>query len=161
MPPDIRRIHMTWLVLSCIAVAGGIGFVLGPKTPYDMPLGWILILTFGTRAVDLYQRLAAHPRPARVDGFGVEVEGSGYGLVEWRDIESANLWRASGRDWLALGVSDPAKYTRRLGPRERLRRWLRPNFGPYTLAIDVSSVLEGGMALYGKVRARLGRQRRR
>jgi hypothetical protein len=161
MPDDIRRIQVTWLVLCGIAVVGGIGFVLGPKTPYDMPLGWILILSFGSRALDIYQRLAAHPRPARVDGLGVEVEGSGYGLVEWRDIESADLWRASGRDWLALGVSDPSKYSRRLTAMERLKTALRPNFGPYTLAIDVSMVLEGGKALYDKVRGRLGRVRRR
>jgi hypothetical protein len=161
MPPDIRRINLTWLVLCLVAVAGGIGFVLAPKTPYDMPLGWILILSFGSRALDFYQRLCESPRPARVDGFGVEVEGSGYGLVEWRDIESADLWRASGRDWLALGVSDPSKYARRMTATDRLRSALRPNFGPYTLAIDVSMVLEGGKAVYEKVRARLGRVRRR
>jgi hypothetical protein len=161
MPPDLRRIHLTWLVLCCIVVAGGIGFVLAPKLAYDVPLGWILILSFGSRAVDLYQRVMEGPRPVRVDGYGVEVEGSGYGLVEWRDIESADLWRASGRDWLALGVSDPDKYVRRLPLRERLVRLLRPNFGPYTLAIDVSSVLEGGRVLYDKVRARLGRVARR
>lgn len=161
MPPDLRRVHFTWFVLCCIVVAGGIGFVLAPKLPYDVVLGWIMILTFGSRAIDLYQRVMASPRPARIDGYGVEVEGSGYGLVEWRDIESADLWRASGRDWLALGVSDPAKYVRRLPPAERLARLLRPNFGPYTLAIDVSSVLEGGRVLYDKVASRLGRVRRR
>jgi len=161
MPPDIRRINLTWLVLCLVAVAGGIGFVLVPKTPYDMPLGWILILGFGSRALDFYNRLAELPRPARVDGFGVEVEGSGYGLVEWRDIESADFWRASGRDWLALAVSDPSKYQRRLTPGERMASVLRPNFGPYTIAIDVSTVLEGGRALYDKVLARLGRSRRR
>ncbi len=148
-------------VLCLVAVAGGIGFVLAPKTPYDMPLGWILILSFGSRALDFYQRLCESPRPARVDGFGVEVDGSGYGLVEWRDIESADLWRASGRDWLALGVSDPSKYARRMTAMERVRSALRPNFGPYTLAIDVSMVLEGGKVLYDKVRARIGRARRR
>jgi|APFre7841882724_1041349.scaffolds.fasta_scaffold00642_6 hypothetical protein len=161
MPPDIRRINLTWLVLCLVAVAGGIGFVLVPKTPYDMPLGWILILSFGSRALDFYQRLATHPRPARIDSFGVEVEGSGYGLVEWRDIESAAYWRASGRDWLALGVSDLSKYEQRLTTRDRLVHVLRPNFGPYTLAIDVSMVLEGGKVLYDKVLARLGRGRRR
>jgi hypothetical protein len=161
MPPDIRRINLTWLVFCIVVVAGGIGFVLAPKTPYDMPLGWILILSFGSRALDFYQRLLEHPRPARVDGFGVEVEGSGYGLVEWRDIESADFWRASGRDWLALGVSDPSKYQRRLRPGDRIASFLRPNFGPYTIAIDVSSVLEGGRALYDKVRSRIGRARRR
>jgi hypothetical protein len=161
MPDDIRRINLTWLVLCLVALAGGIGFVIAPKTPYDMPLGWILILSFGSRALDFYQRLCESPRPARVDGFGVEVDGSGYGLVEWRDIETADLWRASGRDWLALGVSDPSKYARRMTVADRLRGVLRPNFGPYTLAIDVSMVLEGGKVLYDKVRARIGRARRR
>lgn len=161
MPSDLRRIHCTWFVLCCIAVAGGIGFVLAPQLPHDVPLGWLLILVFGSRALDLHQRVAAAPRPARIDGFGVEVEGSGYGLVEWRDIESADLWRASGREWLALGVSDPRKYEQRLPVRERLAHLLRPNFGPYTLAIDVSTVLDGGRALYEKVRARVGRVARR
>ncbi len=160
MPPDLYRIQRTWFIICCGVTLAGAGFVLHPALPYDVPLGWVMILGFGSRALDLYQLMSCTPRPARVDAFGVEIDGCPYGRVEWRDIESAEFWRASGRDWLALGVSDPEKYVRRLPTLERVFNFLKPNFGPHTLAIDVSTVLEGGRALYEKVRSRLGRGRR-
>jgi hypothetical protein len=160
MPPELYRIQRTWFIICCGVTLAGAGFVLAPALPHDVALGWAIILGFGNRAVDLYQLLSSAPRPARVDAYGVEIDGCPYGRVEWRDIETASYWRASGRDWLALGVSDPDKYVRRLPTVERFCNFLKPNFGPRTLAIDVSLVLEGGRALYDRVRARLGRGRR-
>jgi hypothetical protein len=155
---DPRRPQRVAFVVCTILLAIAAMLFVSPRAPQHTVIGGAGVALFGLGAAVHLRRLLAPTPHAVLDAYGLAIDTSGYGLLEWRDIAQASLWQVQGADVLCLRVADPDKYIDRLPLTGRALTWLQPNLGPSTLCIDITAVEGGSSPLLAAVTARLARR---
>jgi hypothetical protein len=138
-PPGVRECARAWFALSLVGLACAVFLVLVAPANAGRIIGVAGVAFFGTVSNALHRRVRAKAPKWETTAWGVSVEGSPFGLIEWRDVERAYLWRQPTAELLCLCVRDPSKYTERLSRSAAIDAVFGPNLGRRTLVIDVSN----------------------
>jgi len=155
--PGVRDTARVWIILCAIALAGSLFLFLGMPTFPHRAVGGVGIVFFGLAINTLSRRARLRAPKWDSSAFGVSVEGSPFGVIEWRDVERAYLWRRPTAELLCLCVRDPTKYRERLSTAAAIDAAFAPNLGRRTLVIDVSCA--DTRALLAAIEARVGHRR--
>jgi hypothetical protein len=135
----VRECARAWFVLALLGLACAIFLIIVAPVNAGRIIGLVGVAFFGTVSNALLRRVRAKAPRWETSAWGVSIEGSPFGLVEWRDVERAYLWRQPTAELLCLCVRDPSKYMERLSRSAAIDAAFRPNLGRRTLVIDVSN----------------------
>lgn len=138
-PPGVRECARAWFVLALVGLASAVFLVLVAPVNAGRVIGVVGVAFFGTVSTALFRRMRARAPKWETTPWGVSVEGSPFGLIEWRDVERVYLWRQPTAELLCVCVRDPSKYMDRLSRTAAFDAAFAPNHGRRTLVIDVSN----------------------